>query len=418
MSTNLSDTQESSPESGILPGRYEWVPEPTPGEKPTDPDFQLFSDALRSFEAEVGASYGAQNVVAEVDPLDHNRGTEDPSSSVAYDLQRFPVDDSDDPQDPSGYGAVRTDENQLHATLLIVGRREYPGGVNDTGVREYTVIRGAAVESVEPTLDPSSEQPILMELDMQPRRVRSYKIDQPPDEATTLDVVSSDDADSMDVTIESEDASTTDTITLNGTTAVTGAESFSDVDAVWLSDAPAGDVTISDGSGNTLVDISGGLTYSDDDQPVDGDRGVPTLGSGSRGTKLGTSYEHFLGDRFERPAGSGVAPRVNSASWTVENEIETSSLHDSRSPAVDVGNRTVSADVDIGGQFMTHNTMREALEKTQAALEHELSGGVVTLNNTVVESPPTRSVESEQAVASEGITLGASGSPAITFSAN
>jgi len=418
MSPNLSDTQQDSPESGLLPGRFEWVAEPAPGEAPTDPDFQLFSDALRSFEAEVGVSYGAQNVVGDPDPLDHNRGTEDPSASVSYDLQRFPVDGSGDPVDPSGYGAVRTDDNQLHATLLLVARREYPGGVNDSGVREYTVVRGAAVESVEPTLDPSAEQPILMELDMQPRRVRSYKIAQPPDGGTTLDVVSTEDSDSMDVEIESEGASTTDTITLNGTTTVTGTESFSDIDAVELSSAPTGDVTVKDGSGNTLLEISGGLTYSDDDQPVDGDCGVPTLGEGSRGTEIGTSFEHFLGDRFERPSGEAVAPRVNSASYSIENDIETQALHDTRSPAVDVGNRTVTADVDIAGRFMSHDAMREALEKVQANLEHELSGGVVTLKNTVIQSPPARSIESDQAVASEGITLGASGSPAIEFNAN
>jgi len=274
------------------------------------------------------------------------------------------------------------------------------------------------VETVTPTLDPSSGQPILMELELMPRRVRSHKIHQPSDGGSTLEVVSTDDGDTMDITIESEGAGSSETLTLTGTTAVTGSTTFSDIDAAWLAEPPTGDVTVKDSSGNTLLEISGGLTYSADDQPVDGDRGVPTLEGGSRGSAIGGSFEHFLGDRFERPSGGEVAPRVNSASWSIENDIETSSLHDSRSPAVDVGNRTVSADVDIAGRFMSHDAMREALEKVQANLEHELSGGVVTLQNTVMQGPPARSFENDQAVASEGITLGASGSPAITFNAN
>jgi len=415
---SLSNTANDAPESGLLPGRYEWVAEPTPGEKPTDPNFQLFSDAFRSFEAEVGASYGRQDVAGDPDAQDHFRGTEDPSASVAYDLQRFFVDANGDPLDASGYGAIRDSQNQLPGTLMALARREYPGGVNDTGVREYSVVRGAAVETVTPTLDPSAEAPILMELEMMPRRVRTHKIHQPVDAGSTLEVVSTDDADTMDITVESEGATTSETLTLNGTTAVTGATAFSDIDAAWLSAPPVGDITVKDGSGNVLLEVSGGLTYSEDDQPVDGDRGVPTLGVGSHGSAIGTNFEHFLGDRFERPAGGEVAPRVNSASWSIENDISTSSLHDSRSPAVDVGNRTVSADVDIAGRFMSHDAMREALEKVQADLEHELSGGVVTLKNTVMQGPPTRSIESDQAVASESITLGASGSPAITFNAN
>lgn len=415
---SLSNTQTDAVESGLLPGRYEWVAEPSPGEKPTDPDFKLFSDAFRSFEAEVGASYSRQDVAGGPDAQDHFRDTEDPSASVAYDLQRFFVDSNGDPLDASGYGAIRDAQNQLPGTLLGLARREYPGGVNDTGVREYTVVRGAAVETVTPTLDPSSGQPILMDLEFAPRRVRTHKIDQPADGGSTVEVVSSDDGDAMDITIESEGAGSSETLTLNGTTAVTGATTFSDIDAAWLSAPPTGDVTLKDSSGNVLMEISGGLTYSADDQPVDGDRGVPTLGAGSRGSAIGTNFEHFLGDRFERPAGGEIAPRVNSASWSIENDIETSSLQTSRNPAVDVGNRTVSADVDIAGRFMSHDAMREALEKVQANLEHELSGGLVTLQNTVMQGPPARSIENDQAVASEGITLAASGSPAITFSAN
>ncbi|WP_459191822.1 hypothetical protein [Halosimplex sp. J119] len=413
MSTTASDT----PESGQLPGRYEWVVEPARGEVPADPDWNVASDVMRSFEAEAGASLGRQDALGTPDAVDHNRAMEEPSLSLGYDLQRFPVDTNGDPQDPSAYGILRDEYNRLEGTLLWVSRREYPGGNDGAGVREYTVVRGAAVSSVSPTLDPSGENPILMELEHQPFKVRSYKIHQ-PSSGTTLDIVSDSANDSMDVTIEDEGAAMAETVSLNGTTTVTTTSSFSDIDAIWLADNPEGDIEITDGSGTTLCEIEGGLTYSDDDQPVDGDRGVPALGSGSHATEIGTSFEHFVGDRFERPVGEAIRPRVNSASWTVENDINTSALHDTLAPAIDEGSRTVSVEADVAGEYVSHDSMMESLQKVQHDLEHELSGGVFSFKNTTPTDSASRTAESDQGVASMSETLSASGDPAITMSTN
>lgn len=413
----MSPSASDVPESGQLPGRYEWVEEPSRGEVPTDPSWKYASDVVRSFEMGAGASLGRQDSLGTAEAVDHNRGMEEPSLSTGYDLQRFPVDDSNNPQDPSGYGLIRDTYNRLPGSLLWVGRREYPGGNDDAGVREYSVVRGAVANSVSATLDPSSENPILMEIDWQPQKARSYLIHQ-PSSSTTLDIVSTDDGDTMDVTIESEGGSTTDTVTLTGTTSVTSTESFSDIDAVWLTDNPTGDIEISDGSDTTFMTIEGGLTYSDDDQPVDGDRGVPILGSGSHASEIGTSFEHFVGDRFERPSGEAVRARVNSASWTVENGVEPSTIQTSRLPAVDEGNRAVSVEADIAGEYVSHESMMESLQKVQDNLEHELSGGTITFNNTVPTDSATRSEEADQAVASMSETLAASGDPAISLSAN
>ena len=423
----MAATASDVPDSGQLHGRYEWVAEPARGEVPDNPEWNLASDVMRSFEAEAGASLGRQDSLGTADAVDHNRGMEEPSLSLGYDLQRFPVDGNGDPIDPSGYGILRDSYNRLRGTLLWVGRREYPGGNDDAGVREYTVARGCAVSSVSPTLDPSSENPILMELEHQPAKVRSYLIHQ-LSAASTLEIVSTSDQDTMDITIEDEGAGTTETISLSGTTAVTTTTSFSSPDAIWLSALPEGDITVTDGNGTTVIEstspgastrgLAGGLSYSDDDQPVDGDRGVPTLGSGSHASEIGTSFEHFVGDRFERPAGSAVRPRVNSASWTVENDIETSALHDTRAPAIDEGNRTVTVDADVGGEWVSHRSMMEALQKLQADLEHELSGGTIAFKNTTPTSSASRTADSDQAVASYSETLSASGEPAIVLTAN
>lgn len=415
-----------NPESGGLPSRIEFVREPSEFGVPTDPDWNRASDVYRSFNASPGASLGRQESIGTPDAVDHHRGTEEPSLDIAYDLQQFFVDTNGDPLDPAGDGIIRGAQNQLPNTHLWVERREQSGGNDGAGVRIYTVARGCKVASVDATLDPSEENPILMELGYQPRKVRSYLIHQ-PSASTTLDIVSTSSEDTMDITIENEGASTLETITLNGTTTVTTTSSFGDIDAVFLSEEPTGDIKITDGNGTALVEsttndstsgaIAGGLSYSDDGQPVDGDRGVPALGAGSHASAIGTDYEHFVGDRFERPDGSAARARINSASFTVENDIETNSVSTSRLPTVDEGNRTVSVDADIAGPFVSHNSMMESLQKVQQNLVHELGGGTVTFKNAVPADAAERTVENDQAVASLSETLEASGEPAIEVSA-
>jgi len=58
----------------------------------------------------------------------------------------------------------------------------------------------------------------------------------------------------------------------------------------------------------------------------------------------------------------------------------------------------------------------ESLQKVQHDTVHELSGGTVTLKNTVPEDAAERTVENDQAVASLSETLAASGDPAIEVS--
>ena len=414
---SLSESQSGTAESGQLPGRYEWVEEPSPGAVPTDIEWNRFSDVIRTFEMDPGATLARQDSIATADAVDHNRGPEEPSATVGYDLQRFPVDGAGDPVDASAYGILRDQYNDLLGTLLAVGRREYGGGNDGAGVREFSVVRGAGVDSVSPTLDPSGEQPILMELSLTARKARSYLIHQ-PSAATTLELVSTDDGDTMEVTIETEDAGTTDTISLDGTTAVTTTTPYSDIDAVWLADNPTGNVTVSDGSGTTFLELTGGLEYSDDDQPVDGDRGIPPLGAGSHAGEIGSSFEHFVGDRFERPAGEAVRARINSASWTIENNINTQALHNTRAPALDAGNRGVTVDADAAGPYISHKSMMESLQKVQQHIEHELSGGTLQFKNAVPTDAAARTVEAEQAVASISETFSCSGDPAVVLTAN
>lgn len=506
---SLTQSGNDTPESGHLPGRLEWVPEPTPGEVPSDPEYELFSDNYRSFEMDVGASVARQDGASTPDAVDHQRGMEEPGGTVGYDLQRFPVavnfadpsastqlgvksTDSVDtsldvtiynddgtvsetistdgtdattfvpgstsfdsigrvtvsgshtgaievlednsgsagtklgelasgetdledvtPTDPAGYGMVRDRHNNPPGRILVVARRDHPGGNDDAGVREFSVIRGAGVDPTA-TLDPSGEQPILIEAALTARKARSYLIHQPAS-STDLEVTSTSSNDTMDLTVESEDADVSTTVTLNGTNSVTISGPFPDVDAAWLTDNPEGTVTITDGSGTTILTLEGGNTYSDDGNPVDGDRGVPVLGSGSHASAIGGSYEHFEGDRFERPVGSSVRARVNSASWTFENGWSASALHDGRAPAVDAGNRVTSVDADVAGPFVTHDSMMESLQKDQQDLEHELTSGIIRWVNATPTGSATRTIEADQAVASVSETFEPSGEPEVEF---
>lgn len=414
-------TDPDVPESGQLPGRYEWIREPSRAGVPSDPEWNLPSDNVRTFEADPGASLARQDGLSQFDAIDHNRGQESPSLSVAYDLQRFPIDSGDTPIDPTAFVISRDKFGRVFDSLLFEGRREFPGGNDDSGVREYTVARGCVGSSVTATLDPTSEDPILVETEWQPARVRSYLFHQPSSD-TTIDFVSTDNNDTMDVTVENEGAGTAETISLNGTNTVTTQSLYGDIDAIWLAAEPAGDISVTDGSGTVLAEstsakdggvIAGGNTYSDDDQPVDGDRGVPPLGGGAHAGPVGGTYQHFLGDRFERPSGTGARPRVNSASWTVENDIETSGLQTTRAPAIDEANRTVTVEADIAGEFVSHDSMMESLQLSQHNLEHDYSGGTITFASAVPTDAATRTIDTGNAAASFSETLSCSGPPSI-----
>ena len=199
-----------------------------------------------------------------------------------------------------------------------------------------------------------------------------------------------------------------------GTTTV---EDFDDIDAIWISGNPKGNVTVKGDSSDTIVcEIAGGLAYSEDDQPVDGDRGVPALGGGSEASEIGGTFEHFVGDRVNRPASSPVRPRIQSGSWSAESEFDTEATHTSRLPTVDSSDFTFEIELDVAGPKVSHDSMMEALEKDQNDLYHELSSGVLQFRNTTVVDSGSREREaSGDAVAAVGETFEASGDPPIEF---
>lgn len=415
----MSPELDAPPESGTLPGRYEWVEEPTQMEAPANPAWNRFSDNMRQWTATGGASVDRNDGLGTADAVEHSRGTEEPDATIGYDLQRFPVDAAGDPTGAESYALLRDDYNRILSTLMSVGRVEDAGGNFDAGVRQYTVVRGIKFETYSETLDPSENNPILVELEASPKRVRSYVIHQ-PDAATAVTITASDPADEgIGVTVESENAATAEsgTLTTDSTTGVTSyttTATFDDIDAIWLDGEPVGDVTVEADDGTIIMEssgadsavLAGGLTYSDDAQPVDGDQGVPVLGTGSHPTEIGTTYEYFLGDRIERPDGTPYRSRVNSIELSIENSVEDESLHHTRAPSNDVGNRTITLDADIAGPRASHDSIMESLQKNIFSLGHQLSGGVREFPSLLIQESGEREYEADdQAVAAVSETL-------------
>lgn len=398
------------PEGGLRNHRTEFVPETTIAEPPTDPAWELFSDRLQRFVPSIGPQFDQTRKVGDADVQANDRGPEDDELTVAYLLQRWLVDGSGDAQDAAGYGLLRDGDNFLPATHTIVDREsKSTGGEAGGGLRIYRVALGAYINSVTIPGDADRGSPIEVELGYTARKIRSYALSQ-PSAGTTLDIVSTDASDTMDVTIEDDGAATSETNSLNGTTTVTTTSSFSSIDAVWLSEEPTGNVTVSDGSGNTLLTIYGSSEYDD----VEGDRGIPLLGSGSHASAIGTSFEKFLGHQVQR-GGSAMADVLSSVSLEVTNELATPAQVGSLQRAIEVGNREVTIQANTHGTQESHDRMIESLRAVGADIVWTFSGGTLTVKDAVLTDPGEKTVEVGQAIMQEDNTFTGEGSPAIVI---
>jgi len=90
------------------------------------------------------------------------------------------------------------------------------------------VVRGAYPNVDELSGDPSTGLPLVMALEYEAKRARSYKVGQPSGEALTVKSTSADDT-SQTLTIESDRATESEDVSLDGTTAVTTTASFDSI---------------------------------------------------------------------------------------------------------------------------------------------------------------------------------------------
>jgi len=305
-----------TPESGNRPQRIEFVREDSRGVTPSDPDWNTYSDHIINWwDWEPDANKNDEQPAGAMDPDFTQPGSETHEATISYWLQQWLVDGSGNAQDAAADAMLLSDDNDFNNTHSVVSRMEVAsGGADDAGYRVYHVGKGGAPTEVTLPFEVDEGTPVAPELSYQFEKFRTYRIDQ-PSSSTTLEVTNNGST-SVDVTIEDEGASTTETISVSsGSTATTTGE-FGDIDAVELSTDVDGTVEVGDGSGTTFVTIHGSDEYT-----TEGDLGVPALGAGSHASQIGSDYVVFNDDSYGFST-DDIAAEIISGELVVSLEVE------------------------------------------------------------------------------------------------
>jgi len=413
MSTNRAPI-----ESGLQQVRTEWVDETTPGEFPSDPDWNIFAPEITEFSYSTDGNKEGNPALGQVDPFSYERAAESASATINYRQAQFPVDSSGTVQDPIAY-PITADDGADYPSHTVLQRREVPsGGRLGAGFREYAVLVGARPVASTFDGDPSATEPIPQELEYEAERGRSYVVHQ-PSSSGTLVVESSDDSDTNEVIIEDEGANTTETVTLPGTSPneVATTTSFADIDAIEVQGDHAGDIQVGTDTGTGSIDtelLEKPITGSNTDG-VDSLPGLPALGSGSHGATVPSDGPLFLGTEATW-VGDDLAGRVHALELSVERDSDRNARQGTRKQTIDVGARTVTIDADLAGPFESAERIAEHhRDKTGSFVYTFDSGEQIAVNNTeIVDAPDfTRSAGDTNFVPS--VTLEGSGDPAVTI---
>jgi len=396
--------QATNPDSGIRNHRVEFVREDSPGVVPADPSWNLYSDTLETaLVTEADVQIEAQRGVGDYEVQNHFAGPEDHSASIEYHLQKFFVDGGGNPNDASGDAIVRAANGGVANTHTIVDRADHGG------TRTYTVAKGAYPNLDELSGDPGSGLPIAVSLAYEVKSARAYTVEQPSGE--TLSVSSTDSSDSTQtLTIESDDASTTEDVSLDGTTSVTTTATFDSIDALELDAETVGDVVIEDSGGNELARLNGSSVYD----VAGGDLGIPALGSGSHASSVGSSYEQFIDDQITK-GGSDLAAEVRSASFSVSNNYEKAGVMGSSEQAIHVGQQDTEFTATVAGNFSGQENLNDHIQTNEFDLVWNFDGGSVTFHDAVLSSPGEVGPSAGDVISTQDSTFEAKG---VSFTPN
>lgn len=361
-------------EGGLRPSRIEYVPEPQQGVTPTDPAWEMPSERVETFNPGFAINYSEDAGLGDVD-YSRQPIMEENEMEMSYALQNghWLKDADGNPLDMAAYGLLRTagvltssltvvrrmssgNQSGSNAPLLqassTVNARYNPDAASDgsdstrKATRTYAVLKGMDVNEGTITAE-RGESTVMSELTCPAERGRSYQIDQPTS-PTVLALKSTNSADTgMQVTIENEDAGTSEDVTLDSsdaTTVVVTTEEYGDIDAIEVRDADGNLVgeTGADYQGNIVVgvDTSGDgsgsmgdwlsvLWGNEEYGNASGDEGIPSLGSGSHADPISASEEtpRFYSPQnvgIERPTGEVIehAGGVQSIELEFENNVE------------------------------------------------------------------------------------------------
>lgn len=394
-------TREIS-ESGLLTDRVELVREDLTGETPADADWWAPSDDVRNLSWSPDPSIEARDQLGSPDPSGHDKGNEEHEIELTYGLQRPLIDTNGELDDPAGDALARNVDNVIPHTFSLLARDErqttVPSDPADvSGARLFLVGKGLRVDA-EIELDPDGGGPAETSLTATAEKARYYEILQP--DAATAITISSDEPDDvgLDVTIEDEGASTSETITLAETTDADGnfqtaeattTATFGNVDAVEADREPVGEVTVSIDGGSDLATLHGALHYSQDNKELEGDLGVPALGAGSRAAPVSDTYpymEYAQGTTVTR-GGEELGYDLLRMTLSAENDAEPTPRTDSVRNRYHDGNRDVSLETDMIGWGVSYELVDDALIANAENMVVTLDKTQITLNQATNVDP-------------------------------
>jgi len=376
------------PEAGVRPQRIEFIRETTRGVTPSDPEWNTYSDHITNWwDWEPEANKTAEQPAGEADPDFTDAGSETHEATISYWLQQWLVDGSGNPQDAAADGMLLSDDNSYINTHSVVSRMDISSnGADGAGYRVYHVGKGGTVQEVTLPFEVDEGTPVMPELSYQFEKFRTYRIDQ-PSSSTTLQVENQGSS-SVDVTLEDEGASTSETVTVSGSSTQTSVETFGDIDAVELSTDVDGDVIVSDGSGTTFITIEGSDSYT-----TEGDLGVPALGSGSHASAIGSDYVIFNDDTYDYQNAGEIAAEIISGELTVSLEPDDNPRVGSARRNINTGGRRATWSATVAGEATSVDQVSRYLTNEVFDIEWTADEGTVTGPNAEYFSPGSSAFE-------------------------
>lgn len=382
-------------ESGLRDIRTEFVRETTPGTPPSDPTWLLYSDNVVSVNGRPMAAIFGQRGIGGADIVGFHRGPNDDELTLVYHLQKWFTSGGGNALDASYDGLYRDGDQDLPSTHTLVIRQDFAtGGADSAGRRVYTVGEGGRIQRVRVEAAPREGEPARVSVTYKFESLRSYVVSQPSASAT-LTVESSDATDTTQtVTIENDGASTSEGVSLNGTTPVATVASFATIDAIRADAQTKGDVIVKKGS-TEIARIRG----KDSHGGIEGDLGIPLLGSGSHASAVGSAYERVLDDSIQRGgADLETDVAVLATSFEVNNNLSVEPKVGSLRPEIDAGIRDIRLTATVISPIGSHESWEEHLRVTESDFVWTMAGGALKATGAALTQAGERVYESERAV--------------------
>jgi hypothetical protein len=415
-----TQTQQITPESGLRYDRVFFTREEIEGEIPAGPSWQRYSDLVMEVTASPDPGIEPVWGIGGPDPEFFGKGLEENELTVLYALQKAVVAADGDVNDASADALLRDLAAQAPNTHSFYARMSNPSpGPDDatdvSGQRMYLIGQGGRADvSMEP--DAEDEEPLPVEMTYMMEKLRTYHIWQPA--ASTLLCVQSTSTDdtAIDVTIEGDrSVPEEETLTLDGTNLVSTSAEFTEIDAVHLASETQGDITvhINDGdattpaAGDQLMVIHGANYYAEGGGGLEGDLGVPALGTdGSFEAEIGAEFEDILDPQFDFQFDDPTAPEPEIFNITMEtdNGIDQYPRGGTTRPGIVEENRNIEISLNVVGERASHDLLHDAYSKRAIDLGWTLRYSDFTFPAAECIDPPELAIESEQAyVEVEGV---------------